>query len=91
MRASFRIKISEKTAAMRARWRLGVARNVQMTSAMTAMRAMPLVARCVYSMSAATVGCCWMTVPLQKGQCSPQPAPEPVARTAAPHRMTATL
>ena len=29
------------------------------------------------------------TSPLQSGQCAPQPAPEPVARTKAPHRITA--
>src|SRR5262249_50271179 len=39
--------------------------------------------------------CVWpvagMITPLQRGQWLPHPAPEPVARTYAPHRITKTL
>ena len=41
------------------------------------------------SMRVCRVGEGWSMVPLQSGQCSPQPAPEPVARTTAPQRMVA--
>ena len=45
--------------------------------------------RCVNSIMVSMRGECCMTVPLHSGQWSPQPAPEPVARTSPPHRMTA--
>src|SRR5262245_14168294 len=53
--------------------------------------ATPLVSRCVYSMSVASAGARGTISPLQSGQCAPHPAPEPDARTYAPHRMTATF
>ena len=37
------------------------------------------------------VGASGTTTPLQSGQWLPQPAPEPVARTTAPQRMTSRL
>jgi len=40
-------------------------------------------------MMVSTRGACCITVPLQSGQWLPQPAPEPVARTSVPQRMTA--
>lgn len=49
---------------------------------------MPLVARCEYSISVPIVGEGGITSPLQVGQWAPQPAPDPVARTTAPHKMT---
>ena len=55
----------------------------------TSSSATPLVARCVNSIIVASAGARGSTSPLQSGQCAPQPAPEPVARTKAPHRMTA--
>jgi hypothetical protein len=38
-----------------------------------------------------TVGDCGITCPLQRGQWLPHPAPEPEARTKAPHSTTATF
>ena len=52
---------------------------------------MPLVRRCVSSTSVATAGARGTISPLQSGQWAPQPAPEPEARTKAPHRITATF
>ena len=52
---------------------------------------MPLVTRCVSSTSVASSGARGSTSPLQSGQWAPQPAPEPVARTNAPHRITSTF
>ena len=52
---------------------------------------MPLVARWVNSIIVSRAGARGTTSPLQSGQWAPQPAPEPVARTKAPHRMTATF
>ena len=43
------------------------------------------------SISVSVVGVRGMTSPLQSGQWLPQPAPEPVARTNAPHMMTTRL
>ena len=42
-------------------------------------------------MSVAADGSRGKTTPLQSGQCSPQPAPDPVARTYAPQRITPML
>jgi hypothetical protein len=50
---------------------------------------MPLVMRCVNSMMVSMLGECCITVPLHSGQWSPQPSPEPVARTMVPQRITA--
>ena len=53
--------------------------------------AAPLVTRWMYSMIVAVRGAIGTTSPLQSGQWLPQPAPEPVARTTAPHTITATV
>ena len=45
--------------------------------------------RCVNSIIVSTLAERCITVPLQSGQWLPQPAPEPVARTSVPHRITA--
>jgi hypothetical protein len=42
-------------------------------------------------MIVAMAGARGTTLPLQSGQCSPHPAPDPVARTNAPHALAATL
>src|SRR6476646_1496279 len=57
----------------------------------TAMRAMPLVTRWVSSTRVWRLGDLGTIWPLQRGQWLPQPAPEPLARTYAPQRMTARL
>src|SRR6185295_13050711 len=48
-------------------------------------------ARWVNSMMVAMVGDTGVTWPLHSGQWLPQPAPEPVARTKAPHNTTGML
>src|SRR5271163_2610396 len=48
----------------------------------------PVMALWVNSIRVAICGEVGMTSPLQSGQWLPQPAPEPVARTTAPQRMT---
>ena len=45
----------------------------------------------VYSTIVSSIGAWGTTSPLQRGQWAPQPAPDPVARTKAPHKMTATF
>lgn len=52
---------------------------------------MPLVTRWVNSMMVFKLGESGTISPLQSGQCLPQPAPDPVARTKAPHKTTAML
>ncbi len=47
--------------------------------------------RCVNSMTVASAGPRGIATPLQSGQWSPQPAPEPEARTKAPQRMTSRV
>ena len=51
----------------------------------------PLVARWVNSMMVSMRGARGSITPLHSGQRSPQPAPEPVARTNAPHKTTRML
>ena len=53
--------------------------------------AAPLVARWVNSTTVSREGDLGTTSPLHSGQCAPQPAPEPVARTKAPQRITITF
>ena len=69
----------------------GNARNAHTASSATSTRSIPLVTRCVYSISVNTLGEAGTTSPLHSGQWFPQPAPAPVARTYAPHSTTATL
>jgi len=52
---------------------------------------MPLVTRCVSSITVSMRGSRGRTSPLHSGQWLPHPAPDPLARTNAPHRMTAML
>ena len=47
--------------------------------------------RCENSISVSTLGDRGTIAPLQVGQCEPQPAPEPVARTTAPWMMSAQV
>ena len=61
------------------------------TGPATRRSATPLVARCVNSTIVSRAGERGTSSPLHRGQCAPQPAPEPVARTKAPHRITATF
>ena len=89
--ASLRISTPDITAPARAGCPARQVRNVATRSATTASSARPLVARCENSIKVATPAARGTTSPLQSGQWAPQPAPEPVARTYAPHRMTATL
>src|ERR1019366_6564036 len=89
--ASLIRKIAEAVAPCRTAWRRGNARNAQHTSSATSTRSIPLVTRCVNSITVFKLGERGSTSPLHSGQCLPHPAPAPVARTRAPHRTTATL
>ncbi len=89
--ASVRMKKTDAPAARRAGWPFGWSRKTHRPSAKTSSSAMPLVARWVNSIIVSRAGARGTTSPLQRGQWAPQPAPEPVARTKAPHRMTATF
>jgi len=84
-------KPNDQCAARRTRSPGRVTRLAQTTIAATISSARPLVARCVNSMTVSI--CCGrgITSPLQIGQCSPHPAPEPVALTIAPPTTTSTL
>ncbi len=85
------MKKTDAAAARRAGWPFGRSRKTHSASAKTSRSAMPLVARWVNSTIVSRAGARGTTSPLQRGQWAPQPAPEPVARTKAPHRMTATF
>ena len=85
------MKIIDQTAALRAACPRGRARNAPTTRPTTSSRAMPLVSRWENSMIVSIRGDWGTTTPLHSGQWLPQPAPEPVARTIDPQRMTATL
>ena len=89
--ASVRMKKTDAPAARRAGWPFGRSRKTHSASASTSSRARPLVARWVNSIMVSRAGARGRTSPLQSGQWAPQPAPEPVARTKAPHRMTTTF
>jgi hypothetical protein len=89
--ASVTMKNIDNPAPSRAGWPGRHTRKVQMRSTTTARSAMPLVRRCENSIRVAVSADRGRTSPLQSGQCAPQPAPDPVARTYAPHRMTATV
>ena len=84
-------KAAESIAPSRTAWRGGKVRKAQTTSSATSARSIPLVTRCVNSMMVFKLGERGSISPLQSGQCLPQPAPAPVARTKAPHRTTAML
>ena len=57
-------------------------------SAATATKATPLITRCVNSMMVSMRGASGTTSPLHSGQWLPHPAPDPLARTKAPHKTT---
>jgi len=82
---------SAKPAAVRAGWPAGRTSRAQANSPTTKSSASPLVTRWVSSMRVAVVGARGTTAPLHSGQWLPQPAPEPEARTYAPHRITSRL
>src|SRR5512144_1276159 len=86
--ASVRMKKTEPAAARRAGCPFGRSRKTQSASSSTRRRAIPLVARWANSITISTPGARGTTSPLHSGQWAPQPAPEPEARTNAPHRIT---
>ena len=55
------------------------------------MIAAPDMRRCPYSIMVSTPALTGKIRPEQTGQVSPQPSPEPVARTMAPPRITSTV
>ena len=79
---------SAHAAPPRAACPRGAARRVHQKSVTTATNARPLVNRWENSTSVSTEGDRGSTTPLQSGQWPPHPAPDPVARTYAPQRMT---
>jgi hypothetical protein len=95
MSASIRMKTKPKTALRRtgceAKLARGKSRKAQTTWAKTNTSARPLVVRWLYSITVSTLGSRGTISPLQSGQCEPQPAPEPLARTRAPPTITSTL
>ncbi len=89
--ASPSIRSMEMTAALRAACPLGLVRKAITRRPTTSSSARPLVSRWESSMIVSIRGARGTTSPLQSGQWLPHPAPDPVARTTAPHRMTAML
>ncbi len=85
------MKKTVQAAPRRAGWPGRQARQTQASRTTTPTSASPLVIRWENSISVATPGSRGIITPLQSGQCSPQPAPDPLARTYAPQRITATL
>lgn len=61
---------------------------LQIKSAKVPSSATPLIARCVNSMIVCKPAARGTTSPLHSGQWLPQPAPDPLARTYAPHKTT---
>ena len=86
--ASRTISTPDATAARRTMCPGGKRRQAPTTSATTSSSATPLVSRWPSSISVSMLGDRGTTSPLQRGQWLPQPAPEPVARTNAPQRIT---
>lgn len=80
-----------RPAPSRTRCPDGYARQDWNARTAVAMSATPLESRCENSIRVVMLGSGGKTSPLQSGQWLPQPAPDPVARTTAPQRMTATL
>ena len=89
--ASVSMKNIDHAAARLAACPAGQTRKVHHITATTPRSARPLVRRCEYSTSVCRLASRGITWPLHKGQWLPHPAPAPVARTYAPHRMTATV
>jgi hypothetical protein len=86
--ASVIISRKPATAARRTGCRRANDRNAQTSWTATSRKATPEVSRWVNSTTVLPVGLRGMISPLQVGQWLPQPAPEPEARTYAPHRIT---
>src|SRR5260370_31611472 len=78
----------DSIAIRRTRCPRGNSKTLHQASATTAIIATPLVIRCVNSMIVSIRGTSGTTSPLHSGQWLPQPAPEPLARTYAPQRIT---
>ena len=85
------ITITGSTAARRTGCVRGKARTAHQQRIKMSGVSTPVIARCVYSIILWSEGETSIAEPSQSGQWLPQPAPEPVARTKAPHKMTATL
>jgi len=89
--ASFSKSIAAEMAEYRGQSPLVVRRQVQTRRTTMSTSDKPLVSRCVNSIKVLD----WTDVgrisPLHRGQWLPQPAPDPVARTKAPHRITVML
>ena len=81
----------ESPAKTRAALPLGVARKTQTTSAIRVRTETVTVWRWMNSMTVCQVGETGMTCPLHSGQLLPQPAPDCVERTTAPHSATKML
>ncbi len=88
--ASTTIETPETTAPSRAGCPRRVRRKTSTTSTATSTSATPLAARCANSIAVAPASS-GTRAPLHDGHDRPHPAPEPVARTRAPSRMTTTL
>ena len=88
MSASATRKTAEAIAARRTRWPRPNVRNAQTSWTATSTIITPDVARWPNSTRVAMLGERGITSPLQVGQWLPHPAPEPLARTYAPQRMT---
>jgi len=89
--ASRMIKTPERTSALRTGLPGAKSRHPQTIRTPTRTRLKPEVTRWLNSMMVSSCGARGITSPLQSGQWLPQPAPEPVARTNAPHRITRML
>ena len=85
------VKPKLATAAFRTRCATGYARNAHTTCPMLKKPSMALVRRWLSSIHVSICSGRGITWPLQVGQCWPHPAPDPVARTYAPHIMTRTV
>ncbi len=81
-------KPTDASAILRARLSREKLRRLHSQSAATAAKDTPLIMRCVNSMMVSMRGAKGTTSPLHNGQWLPHPAPDPLARTKAPHKTT---
>ena len=84
------MKTTPSIAARRTWLPREVSRQAQTPCTNTTNVASSALPRCDHSMIVLVVGSVGMISPLHIGQWLPQPAPEPVARTSAPHKITPT-
>jgi len=89
--ASLSMNPRENSAAFRDACPRGRARNAHTARPTTSSKAAPLVRRWENSMIVSIFGARGTITPLHSGQWLPHPAPEPVARTIDPQRMTTTF